>query len=156
MNRLMTIAGDVLRIEEKISEELERTQDSERASSTTPLTTQPQQQGIQAKQNQFDIEFHYDIIQEREEKINRIGHAIGVVNNIMKELGDMVLQQGETLDLLETNIEESMQHSKKAVEELSKSEKKNRDNGKRKCLLIMLVAILLFVSCLFFIESIRD
>jgi hypothetical protein len=93
----------------------------------------------------FEIELQTDIIREREEKINRITHTIFTVNTMLKDLSEMVCEQGYMIDSMESNVEESVVKSKKAMNELSKTEKDSKSGKQRQCLIVLLVVLLLFV-----------
>ena len=100
----------------------------------------PQQQIIE-----FELEMQSDIIKEREEKIYKITEKIFTVNSMLRDLSEMVYEQGGMIDNIESNIEDSAIKSKKAVNELTKSEKDSKSGKQRQCLIILLVVLLLFV-----------
>jgi nitrogen fixation/metabolism regulation signal transduction histidine kinase len=100
----------------------------------------PQQQSLG-----FEMDLQSEILQEREEKINRITSTIYTVNTMLKDLSEMVCEQSYLIDNVETNIEDSAEKSKKAVAELNKSEKDNKSSRQRQCMIILLVVLLLLV-----------
>jgi t-SNARE complex subunit (syntaxin) len=96
----------------------------------------------------FEVQFHYDLAQEREEKISRISESIQSVNEMFKELGTMVNEQGQTLDRIETAMDEAACNTHKTVGELTKAEEKVRGNRQRLCWLFLLAASILLVTAL--------
>jgi t-SNARE complex subunit (syntaxin) len=97
---------------------------------------------------EFEVEMHNDIVKERDEKINRITQTIVTVNSMLKDLGEMVCEQGYFVDGVEKNIEESALQSKLALMELSKAEKESQGGKQRTCLLVLFVVLLIFVVAL--------
>ena len=97
---------------------------------------------------EFEVELHDDIAKEREEKINRITKTILTVNSMLKDLGEMVCEQGYMIENVESSIEDSATKSKLALMELSKSDKDSKSGKQRMCLVVFFVALLLFVVAL--------
>ena len=85
---------------------------------------------------------------ERDQKISRIGHAIQTVNSIFRELGDMVTQQGETLDLIDEKIGDTEDRTGKGLEELEKSNKSSKSARDRYCMFVLLTITVIFVISL--------
>ena len=100
----------------------------------------PQQQILE-----FELEMHSDILKEREEKINKITTTIYTVNTMLKDLGEMVCEQGFLIDNIESNIEDSTIKSKNAVTELAKSDRDSKSGKQRHCLIVLLVALFLLI-----------
>ena len=132
MNEISRYAKILIKAEEYLQETREYTEED--------TFLNPQQQNLG-----FEIELHTDIIKEREEKINKITHTIFTVNSMLKDLSEMVCEQGYMIDTVEANIEESVIKSKQATAELLKSEKEGKSSKQRHCLVVLLVALLLFV-----------
>jgi syntaxin 16 len=64
------------------------------------------------------------MIQERHQEINDIHDKISCINDIYKELGNLVVQQGEEIDIIEQNTEKTYINTKKGLDEIKKAEKK--------------------------------
>lgn len=110
-----------------------------------------EEEGLVSTQQQtleFEVEMHNEIIKERDEKINRITQTIFTVNTMLKDLGEMVCDQGYFVDNVEKNIEESALQSKLALIELNKAEKESKSGKQRICLVVFFVALLLLVIAL--------
>lgn len=126
-----------------------------------PETKEPsEEEGLLNNQQQqtmnFELQLHFDVLQERDEKINRITQAIRSVNGLLKDVSEMVIEQGEVLDIIETHVEKSVDRSKRAILELEKAEKQNKTGRMRYCLAAVLAVILLFLSCLLLLNHYRE
>lgn len=97
---------------------------------------------------EFEVELHDDIAKEREEKINKITKTILTVNSMLKDLGEMVIEQGYMVDSIQISTEDSAVKSKMALAELSKSDKDSKSGKQRVCLIVLFAALLLFVIAL--------
>lgn len=67
---------------------------------------------------------------------------------MMRDLAEMVVQQGEKLDTFEAQIDDSAAHSRQALQELAKSEAGMQRQKGRQCLLCLLVSVVLLVTTL--------
>ncbi|CAG9309985.1 unnamed protein product [Blepharisma stoltei] len=137
VKEIQKIAEEIVKIEEVLHI------DTAEPTEEDTLLESPQQQNMN-----FELQLHHDILQERDEKISRISQAIRTVNGLLKDVSEMVLEQGEVLDLIETNVEKSVDRSKKAINELSKAEKQNKVGRMRYCLVAILAVCLVFFSSL--------
>lgn len=68
------------------------------------------------------VEFNEGIIQERSEEIEQIYKDVIDINEIFKDLNKLVLEQGEPISQLETNIDSVVLTTKAGVEFLKQAE----------------------------------
>lgn len=68
------------------------------------------------------IEFNEGIIQERHVEIEKIYKDILCINEIFKDLNKIVLEQGESITQMETNIESTIEATKSGVKLLKQAE----------------------------------
>lgn len=71
-----------------------------------------QQQMALAEQSEVD--FQEGLIQEREEEIRGIEQGITELNEIFRDLGTMVTEQGVMIDNIEQNVSNAATHTKAA------------------------------------------
>ncbi len=69
------------------------------------------------------VEFNEGIIQERNEEIEKIYKDVHDINEIFKDLNKIVLEQGEPIYQLETNINSSAKIVESGVQSLKEADK---------------------------------
>ncbi|KMT07835.1 hypothetical protein BVRB_6g146470 [Beta vulgaris subsp. vulgaris] len=97
-----------------------------------------------------EIVFNEAIIEEREQGIKEIQSQIGQVNEIFKDLGVLVHEQGVVIDDIHSNIEASAAVTTQAKQQISKASKSER-SGSKWCwwlLALFVMAIIIFVLIL--------
>jgi len=83
------------------------------------------QQALKAVNDQLNL------IDERYEAINKIASDVIQINELMKDLNTMVIEQGHIIDTIEDNVVQAQNHIEKGTDELRKaniSQKKSRGN----------------------------
>jgi len=70
-----------------------------------------------------------DLIAEREKAINKISGEMEDVNALFKQMHTMVLEQGEKIDSIATNIQKSTDNVEVAKKEIIKAD----ENSKKSC-----------------------
>lgn len=120
---------------------------SEESKSQPSHTQQQQQQQVQVQDadliNETELQYHRMLTEERNREIEQAAEGIMEVNSIFKDLGALVNQQGEQLDLVEDNIAQLHSNTQQASRELNKANEYQRKKGKWSC--ILLVALCIFV-----------
>jgi len=99
---------------------------------STP-SQQPQQQmtiqqspSIQRREDEYALQ----VMQQREGEIRTIQQKMNVVNEIYKDLGQVVDEQGEQINNVEDTFNRSNQNTKKGLEQLTKANAKgNKKNA---------------------------
>jgi ABC-type dipeptide/oligopeptide/nickel transport system permease component len=61
------------------------------------------------------------LIEQRDEELVEIERDISDINSIMRDINDLVHQQGEQLDDIDTAVEQTVYHTEVAVEELQQA-----------------------------------
>lgn len=135
VEQIARLASQVMQAEQHLHEEKEPEEDAQ--------LLEGQQQALD-----FEVQFHYDLAQERDAKISKISESILTVNQMFKELGAMVNEQGQALDRIETAIDEAACNTHNTVSELTKAEEKVRGNRQRLCWVFLLAASVLLVTAL--------
>jgi hypothetical protein len=95
-----------------------------RSRSESDYNAMIQQQSLIIQQREEDYAIH--IMQQREENIRDIHQKIHVVNEIYKELGEVVTQQGEQIDVIEKQFEVAAENTQRGLEQIETA------NGKKK------------------------
>lgn len=126
----------------------ERTNSVQQIDENTPLIAEePQMVQEQVLEDETisetELQYHLLLTEERNREIDQVTHSITEVNSIFKDLGQLVLQQGEQLDTIEDNILQLHGNTHQALRELTKAHEYQKKKGKWTC--IFLVALCVFV-----------
>ncbi|CAH6718274.1 syntaxin Vam3p [[Candida] jaroonii] len=93
--------------------------------------------------NETELQYHRMLTEERNREIEQAHEGIMEVNSIFKDLGELIHQQGEQLDLVENNVGQLQSNAQQAASELNKAHEYQKRKGKWSC--ILLVALCVFV-----------
>lgn len=85
---------------------------------------------------------------ERTEAIDELVHSISDLAEIFKELSSLVLHQGTILDRIDYNIEQTVEHTTKANQELVIADKRQRCTRATSCILINILMIFILLIAL--------
>ncbi|KAM4522157.1 syntaxin-7 isoform 1-T1 [Odontesthes bonariensis] len=81
------------------------------------------------------------LIQERELGIRQLEADITDINDIFKDLGMMVHEQGDMIDSIEANVESADVHVQNATQQLARAADYQRSSRKKMCILMIVLAI---------------
>ncbi|KAL5528472.1 TLG2 [Sanghuangporus sanghuang] len=108
---------------------------------------QPQLQEQEQAQAQEDIDA---TVLTRTREISEIAKSISSLAELFKDLQTLVIDQGTLLDSVEYNIEQTSVEMQSAVSELKFAEGYQRNTGRRKCILLLLLICFGLVVVLIF------
>jgi t-SNARE complex subunit (syntaxin) len=89
--------------------------------------------------------FQNAIIAEREEGIKQIEKTVLEVNEIFRDVANLVQEQGQMIDNIESNIEVSVSDVSQGVEEIKKASDYQKRSRTKLCCLTLLVIIIVAV-----------
>jgi len=146
---------------QKVSAERQRTvvEDTKRAVDEeleAGTSTQQQQQQQQQQRQQFqiqrlspaDLAFQESLIQERETEIREIETGIHELNEIFRDLGTLVVEQGDMLENIESNVISIARDTQGANEELGHASEYQRKAGRRAACLMLIIVIVICIVLL--------
>ncbi|XP_073442375.1 syntaxin-7 [Dendrobates tinctorius] len=81
------------------------------------------------------------LIEERETAIHQLEEDIRGINEIFKDLGMMVHEQGEMIDSIEANVENTEVHVQQANQQLARAAEYQRKSRKKICIIIFVLVI---------------
>jgi len=109
------------------------------------------------KQGQFfkqqEVEFQHAVIMDRDQDITQIAKTVSEVNEIFRDLSELVSTQGEMIDSIESNIETSVVRTNEGVVEITKASKYQKSSRNKLCCLALIILVIvgvLFVIIWFF------
>jgi len=112
----------------------------------------PTQQNLQLEQ---DVDLQ--ILQEREQAIQQLECDINDVNQIFKDLGMLVHEQGEIVDSIESSVENAVVHVEQGKDQLLKAkEYKNKTRRKKFICLVIVVVVVIIISIILAYEFRKD
>ncbi|GAB5569062.1 syntaxin-16 isoform X2 [Prionailurus iriomotensis] len=93
------------------------------------------------------------MVEEREREIRQIVQSISDLNEIFRDLGAMIVEQGTVLDRIDYNVEQSCIKTKDGLKQLHKAEQYQKKNRKMLVILILFVVIIVLVVVLISVKS---
>ncbi|XP_034948640.1 syntaxin-7 [Chelonus insularis] len=99
----------------------------------------------QKKAEQRELEFVQGILLEREDRIRQIEDDILDVNQIMRELGALVYQQGAAIDTIENSIENVHGNVGLGAEELARASNYQNKFRRKLCILLIIAFVALII-----------
>jgi len=95
------------------------------------------------------------LIQEREDRIRELESDILDVNEIFRDLGAMVYDQGERIDTIEANVETAYTDVEAGTEQLQKASTYQKKARKKMCCLVVILLIVAAVITLIVVLSVK-
>ncbi|KAG1676781.1 Syntaxin-12 [Nymphon striatum] len=108
---------------------------------------------IQAQQQ--EIEFDAAMIAERESRVRQIEADILDVNQIFRDLGTMVHEQGEIINSIEGNIEVASHEVNSGREQLHKASQYQKKFRKKLCCLLLILLIIAIIIVIVVLTQIK-
>lgn len=100
------------------------------------------------KAQMTELEIQEDLINERDEEIQRIAQSITELATIFKELAVLVIDQGTILDRIDYNMEQVVEQTEKGLVELEKAEQIQKSSRPMKCIGLLLGLIFIMTLLL--------
>lgn len=125
--------------------------DQEAGGESAPLE-QLQRQEVSQLAAQDDVDFQESVIIEREEEIRNIEQGVGDLNVLFRKVAQIVNEQGENLDTIGANIDNTHHDTRQAdVETRQAARYQKAARSKSLCLLLILGIILTIVLLAIFL-----
>jgi syntaxin 7 len=99
-----------------------------------------------------EVRLNETIIKERDAELADLESAIVDVNQITKDLADLVHKQGEQLDLIENHLVKTNNYTEKATGELRKANEYQKAARKKMCIILLMVAVVVGVGIFFLVK----
>ncbi|XP_069462781.1 syntaxin-7 [Ambystoma mexicanum] len=101
-------------------------------------------------QTQYDdiTEDDLQLIEERETAIRQLEADILNINEIFKDLGTMIHEQGDMIDSIEANVESADVHVQQANQQLARASEYQSKSRKKICILIVVLVVVVVAIAL--------
>lgn len=90
------------------------------------------------------------VLQRRDHEITQIAQSIAELADLFRDLGGLVVEQGTLLDCVEYNVQQTVVHLHGAEEELKVATRYQRNAGRRRCILLLVLIIVGLVIVLIY------
>ncbi|KAB0797599.1 hypothetical protein PPYR_08592 [Photinus pyralis] len=114
-----------------------------------------QDSNVSKQQMQLQEEEDLEMLREQEIAINKLERDIVDVNQIFKELGAMVHEQGEIVDSIEASVERTNNYVSDGAQQLRQAQTYKNKVMKKKCILAIIAAVVLTVIILIIVYSVK-
>ncbi|XP_028809337.1 syntaxin-7 isoform X2 [Denticeps clupeoides] len=109
----------------------------------------------QAQEEAF-VEGDLQLIQERERSIRQLESDISGINEIFKDLGMMIHEQGDMIDSIEANVENADVSVQSATQQLERAANYQQKSRKKLCIIIIILVILAVVIGVIIYASVKS
>uniref|UniRef100_UPI00358FACA7 syntaxin-16 isoform X1 n=1 Tax=Myxine glutinosa TaxID=7769 RepID=UPI00358FACA7 len=106
-----------------------------------------------SEQQLLMVEHNSLLVTEREREIRHVLQSIFELNEIFRDLADMIVEQGTVLDRIDFNMEQTCVKTQEGIKQLQKAEKYQKKNRKMLFILLLVIIIVVLVVTLIGIKS---
>ena len=109
----------------------------------------------QLQERAQSVEVDAAVIAEREQRINQLERDMLMINDIMRDMADMVHEQGDMVDDIEANVERTKHHAVAANENLVQAKRFQAKTRRKMCIILLIVAVISAVLVLIIVLSLK-
>ncbi|KAK7099060.1 syntaxin-7-like [Littorina saxatilis] len=102
------------------------------------------------------IEDDLSLLREREERIRQLESDVLDVNEIFRDLGAMISEQGEVLNDIEANVERAYSNVEGGNEQLVKAAEYQRKSRKKMCCLLVIFLVVAVVITVIIVVAVKS
>ena len=110
----------------------------------TPAYTEQQMQQLSSIQHEYE---------QRDEAVAELVKEVTAIQEIMRDLSVLVVEQGSMVDRIDQNIVAATQNVERGVEQIRRAHESSKNGAMATCIFVLLVAIAV-VTIVLFIEKI--
>lgn len=97
---------------------------------------------------QGEVDFQENLIIEREGEIRQIEQSVGELNELFRDVAHIVREQGDILDTIDVNVENTLQDTRGADVELRSASRYQKAARNKACCLLLILAMVLVIIVL--------
>jgi uncharacterized protein YcbK (DUF882 family) len=111
---------------------------------------QQQLQSLEAPRlaQQDEVDFQENLIIEREGEIRQIEQSVGELNELFRDVAHIVREQGDMIDTIDVNVENTLTDTRGADTELRSASRYQKSARNKACCLLLILAIVLVIVVL--------
>ena len=94
------------------------------------------------------MDFQENLIIEREDEIRQIEQSVGELNELFRDVAHIVREQGDVLDTIDVNVENTLADTRGADVELRSASRYQKAARNKACCLLLVLAIVLVIVVL--------
>ena len=94
------------------------------------------------------MDYQEQLIIEREGEIRQIEQSVGELNELFRDVAHIVREQGDMLDTIDANVENTVTDTRGADMELRSAARYQRSARNKACCLLLIMAIVLIIVVL--------
>lgn len=98
--------------------------------------------------SQDEVDFQESLIIEREAEIRNIEQGVTELNELFRDVAHIVTEQGEALDMIEQNVDNTRTDTRGADQELRSAARYQKNARSRACILLLILAVILTIVIL--------
>ena len=99
----------------------------------------------QIKVNKLESNAHF--LENRKKDLLNIQQIAAQVNHLTKEMNENVQKQGEMLDSIEENIQETDKNVEKGLKDIKEISENQKKNKKTICCIVWMILLVVFALC---------
>lgn len=124
-------------------------------SESSPNVEEDAKKMLIQKQSLNEIEFEQALLEERELRIRQIEEDILDVNDVFRQLGEMVHEQGEVIDTIVGNIDRTYHNVETGGAQLSKAAQLQKSYRNKLCCFVVIIALVAIVVVVALVLSLK-
>jgi len=97
---------------------------------------------------QDEVDFQENLIIEREGEIRQIEQSVGELNELFRDVAHIVREQGDMIDTIDVNVENTLTDTRGADTELRSASRYQKSARSKACCLLLILAIVLVIVVL--------
>jgi len=98
--------------------------------------------------DQSEVDYQENLIIEREGEIRQIEQSVGELNELFRDVAHIVREQGDMLDTIDVNVENTLTDTRGADVELRSASRYQKAARNKACCLLLILAIIMIIVVL--------
>lgn len=97
---------------------------------------------------QDEVDYQENLIIEREGEIRQIEQSVGELNELFRDVAHIVREQGDMIDIIDVNVENTLDDTRGADTELRSASRYQKAARNKACCLLLILAIVFLIVIL--------
>lgn len=92
--------------------------------------------------NQYDVDYHASVVEQREQNINEIEQGVQEINTIFQDINTLVQDQGVQIDTIENNLTNLVNDTRNSNRELIRADRYQQKKRRCSCIILMVLSVI--------------